>query len=72
MPFQIVELPIGSDGEPTGRKVTAPPFQERDEAVARVESAVSKWAKSGYAKEQGYWWARDTKGNLSKFVVEGI
>jgi hypothetical protein len=72
MSFQIVEFPLDTGDNVIHRKVIAPSFKTRDEAIAHVKSIISKFEKCGYRAKNDSWWARAAGGDRKGFIVEGI
>jgi hypothetical protein len=48
VPFQIVEFALDTGDNVIHRKVIAPSFKTRDEAITHVKSIISKFEKCGY------------------------
>lgn len=67
--FQVVQIKLGSYGEQILRTAVGPPFPIRSEAVslARNESRAFKF--NGENPEHGYWWGRNSDGEVNRFVV---
>jgi hypothetical protein len=48
VPFHIVEFALDTGDNVIHRKVIAPSFKTRDEAITHVKSIISKFEKCGY------------------------
>jgi hypothetical protein len=71
--FQLVELELGDYGELVSRKVVPEPFRTRREAEQMAESAAkSHLGANGFNEENGYWWGRDLRNRVYRFIVEAI
>jgi transcriptional regulator with XRE-family HTH domain len=71
--FQLVELELGDYGELISRKVVPEPFRTREEAEKMAERAArSHRGAHGFNEENGYWWGRDLKNRVYRFIVEAI
>ena len=64
MSFQIVEFPLDTGDNVIHRKVIAPSFKTRDEAIAHVKSIIYKFEKCAIAPKM-------TPGGLVQPVVTG-
>ena len=72
MPFQIVEFALDTRDNVIERKVIAPSFKTRDEAITHVKNIISKFEKSGYQPKHDSWWARAAEGDRMGFIIEGV
>jgi len=71
--FQLVELELGSYGELVSRKVIPVPFPTRKEAEEMAERvAKSHSGANGFNQEHGYWWGRDLKNRVYRFIIEAL
>lgn len=71
--FRLVELEFGDYGELVARKVIPEPFRTREEAEEAARSvARSHRGAHGFNEEHGYWWGRDLRNRVYRFVVEAI
>ena len=71
--FQLVELELGDYGELISRKVVPEPFRTRQEAEQMAERvAKSHSGANGFNQEHGYWWGRDLRNRVYRFIVEAM
>jgi hypothetical protein len=71
MPFQIVEIAF-DDADSSTRRVVPYPFNQREEAVATIQSIISKYENHGYEPEHDYWWAKAANGDGIRFIIEAV
>jgi len=69
VPFQIVEFALDTRDNVIERKVIAPSFKTRDEAITHVKNIISKFEKSGYQPKHDSWWARAADGETFSKVL---
>jgi hypothetical protein len=73
MAFQVVELTLDADDNIIERSAVPYPYQTREEAIDTIESAIARFAESGYEPEGKFWWALAANGKTRvRFVIEGI
>jgi hypothetical protein len=63
---------LDGDNTPTSRKPIPHPFENRADAVARVESTIARYEAHGYDAENDYWWARAQNGDRMRFIIEAV
>jgi hypothetical protein len=73
MAFQVVELTLDADDNVLDRRVVPYPYATREEAVDTIESALSRFADTGYDVDGQYWWAMtsDRKSPI-RFIIENV
>jgi transcriptional regulator with XRE-family HTH domain len=71
--FQLVEIELGPYGEMVSRKVVPHPFRTRDEAEKMAKRAAESHQDAhGYNEEHGYWWGRDFRNKVYRFIIEPV
>jgi hypothetical protein len=59
--------------EMLSRKVVSHPFRTRDEAEAMAKRAAESHQDAhGYNEEHGYWWGRDLRNKVYRFIIERV
>jgi hypothetical protein len=74
MAFQVIELALDANDSVIDRRAVPYPYQTRAEAVATIESMISKFAEAGYQPEGDFWWAITDKDRAARIriIIESI
>jgi hypothetical protein len=70
--FQVIELTLDANDNVVERRVIPYPYPSREEAIDTIESAIARFAESGYVPEGSFWWARAANGKCLRFLIEGV